>query len=54
MTSIGRDSSGDEHLVPDGEEDRHTADPLCGCNPDPYHDEGPWWWGHHSTGGESA
>lgn len=56
MKSIGFDEKGDEHVIPDEDDPTiHKLDTLCGCNPDPYHDENPWgprkpvnyWWSHH-------
>ena len=57
MKSIGFDIKGDEHLIDDNaKESKHEANPLCGCNPDPYCDDpgyigkrGPvrWWWWHY-------
>lgn len=58
MKSIGFDKDGDEHLIDDRDNPKmHKADSLCGCNPDPYHDENPYdfslpskpviyWWSH--------
>jgi len=64
MKSIGFDEDGDEHMISDGEdESMHTADSLCGCNPDPFcHDPAywgdyttpaTWWWGHHDFKSET-
>gem|GEM_PF-3864332 len=64
-SSIGFDSQGDEHLIPDGDDPTlHKADPLCGCNPDAYNDDGyesfrqgrpaKWFWSHYSLEGESG
>jgi hypothetical protein len=59
MKSIGFDEKGDEHVIPDEDDPEiHRPEVLCGCNPDPYHDENPWnfdapprpvkyWWSHH-------
>lgn len=51
---LGIDEDGDEHILFawTDESEYHQASSSCGCNPDPYHDEGypkaRWWWSHHS------
>lgn len=50
---LGVDADGDEHSLFAwvDETEFHKADSQCGCNPDPYHDEGypaRWWWAHHA------
>lgn len=50
----------DRHSFPEGEEARHIADHLCGCNPDAMSNETPeshmrgepseWVWVHHRLG----
>jgi len=55
MSGIGFDEEGIEHIVPDGEEHRHCANYLCGCNPDclsteSYTSSGHDFWSHWALG----